>query len=296
MFYSSSSLNLALLPAGGAAHHPAALLPLDAALEAHVLVEDEPPDGHDPALVPGQGVVEVGGDAVDLVQAGPGDGGEVVVLVVQADVVGEPVEGAVVGEGFGDWDVVVRVLLLGGDGLVHVVLGDEVAGEGVQAPGEEGREEQVEDGLGGGEVGEGGVEGELDGDVEEVDRGEGDAVDGHGAEGVEEDLEGAEEGLAEDGVEDESLEGGGQVRVQAVDAEALVVGEVVGAERGAVGDADGQVGDDGEEAVVQGFPEGEVVGDFVDGEEEVLVGRGAEDVGHQPELPGEEGLIAEEVG
>jgi hypothetical protein len=61
-----------------------------------------------------------------------------------------------------------------------------------------------------------------------VHPGEGHAVDGHGPEGVEEDLEGAEEGLAEDRVEEDGLEGGGEVRVEAVDAEGLVVGEVVG--------------------------------------------------------------------
>jgi hypothetical protein len=132
-----------------------------------------------------------------------------VVLVVQADVVGEPVERAVVGEGLGDGDLVLRVLLLRGDGLVDVVLGDEVAGERVQAAGEEGGEEQVEQGAArAGEVKEGGVEADLGGDVEGVDLGDRDAVDGHGPDGVEEDLEGAEEGLAEDGVEEEGLEGG----------------------------------------------------------------------------------------
>ena len=82
--------------------------------------------------------------------------------------------------------------------------------------------------MGRGESHEGVVEGGLDGDVEEVDFGEGHAVDGHGAEGVEEDLEGAEEGLAEDGVEEDALDGGGEIGVDAINAEALVVGEVVG--------------------------------------------------------------------
>lgn len=53
--------------------------------------------------------------------------------------------------------------------------------------------------------------------------GEGDAVDEHRAEGVEEDLEGGEEGFAEDGVEEDGLEGGGEIGVEAVDAEGLVV-------------------------------------------------------------------------
>lgn len=55
-------------------------------------------------------------------------------------------------------------------------------------------------------------------------------------------------------------------------------------EGSAVGDADGKVGKDGEEAVGGAVLEGQVVGDFVDGEEEVLVGRGADNVGNGPEF------------
>lgn len=46
----------------------------------------------------------------------------------------------------------------------------------------------------------------------------------HWTQGVEEDLEGAEEGFSEDGVEEEGFEAGGEVCVQAVDAEGFVVG------------------------------------------------------------------------
>jgi len=46
----------------------------------------------------------------------------------------------------------------------------------------------------------------------------------HGPQGVEEDLEGGEEGLAEDGVEEDGFEGGGEVGVETVDAEGFVVG------------------------------------------------------------------------
>lgn len=108
------------------------------------------------------------------------------------------------------------------------MLGDEVAGQRVQTTGEEGGEEQIENGVPGAEVEEGQVEGELDDDVEEVNTGQGDAVDGHGAQGVEEDLEGAEESLSEDGVEDEGFEGSGKVGVEAVNAQGLVVGKVIG--------------------------------------------------------------------
>lgn len=71
-----------------------------------------------------------------------------------------------------------------------------------------------------------------------------------------------------------------------------MVREVVGTEGGGVGDADGDVGEDGEEAVGQGGAEGEVVADFVDREEAVLVGGRADDVGCEEELPGEKGGVA----
>jgi hypothetical protein len=40
-------------------------------------------------------------------------------------------------------------------------------------------------------------------------------------------LEGAEEGFPEDGVEEDCFEGGGEVGVEAIDAEGFVVGQVV---------------------------------------------------------------------
>lgn len=52
-----------------------------------------------------------------------------------------------------------------------------------------------------------------------------------------------------------------------------------------VRDADGKVSEDSECLVGKEGAKGEVVGDFVDGEEEVLVGGAAEDVGGGEELP-----------
>lgn len=71
---------------------------------------------------------------------------------------------------------------------------------------------------------------------------------------------------------------------------------MVGTEGGTVGNPDGEVGENREEAVELGGPEGEVVGDLVDGEEEVLVGGCAYDVGCEEELPAEEGGGAEGIG
>lgn len=107
------------------------------------------------------------------------------------------------------------------------MLGNEVARCGVQRTGEERGEEEVEQGVEGEilreEGDEGVVEAELDEDIEGVDPGQRDAVDNHRPQGVEEDLEGAEEGLSEDRVEEYGLEGGGEIGVEAIDAERLVV-------------------------------------------------------------------------
>ncbi len=73
-------------------------------------------------------------------------------------------------------------------------------------------------------------------------------------------------------------------------------GEETHSECGAVGDADGEVREYGKEPVGERRAEGKVVGDFVDGEEEVLVGGRADDVGCEQEWPGEDGGRAEEVG
>lgn len=53
---------------------------------------------------------------------------------------------------------------------------------------------------------------------------EGWGVDEGRTDGIEEQLEGAKEGFAEEGVEDESFEGGGEVCVKAGYAEGFMVG------------------------------------------------------------------------
>lgn len=292
-----SGLNLVVLPVGGGSttNHASTFLALHTASHADVGVKDESPDGVDPTLMARQVVVELGSQVSNGMQASPGNGGEVMVLVVEADVVREPVERAVVGEGLGNGDAVIRVLLRGGDGFVDVVLSDKVASQGVKATSKEGRQEEVEVSVEGGEVDEGGVEGELDSNVQEVDLGQGNAVHGHGAEGVEEDLEGAEEGLSKNGVEEEGFKGGRKISIEAIDAEGLVVGKMVGSEGSAIGDANGKIGEDGDQTVGHRVPEGQVMGDFVDGEEEVLVSGGTEDITDSPELPRPKGRRLEEA-
>ena len=67
-------------------------------------------------------------------------------------------------------------------------------------------------------------------------------------------------------------------------------------ERGTVGYRNGQVGKDGEEPVCERGLERQVVGDLMDGEEEVLVRCSPKDIGDGPELPGKERGVAEVVG
>lgn len=89
------------------------------------------------------------------------------------------------------------------------------------------------------------VESELDGDVEGVDPGKGDFVDHHWPQRIEEDLEGAEEGFPGHGVEEPSFERSGQIRVQSIDPQTLVVCKMIWSERRRVRYPDWQVGKDG---------------------------------------------------
>lgn len=83
-------------------------------------------------------IVEFVGDVTDSVEPGPGNGGEVMMLVVEANVVGEPVERAVVGERLGDWNTVLRILGRRGDGLVNIMLSNEMASERMETASKEG--------------------------------------------------------------------------------------------------------------------------------------------------------------
>lgn len=67
------------------------------------------------------------------------------------------------------------------------------------------------------------VEEDLNGNINSVDWCERDFIDEHRTKGVEKDLEGAEEGLAEERVEKEGFEGGGEICIEAVDTKGFVV-------------------------------------------------------------------------
>lgn len=179
-----------------------------------------------------QRVVEFLGNLVQLPQTRPRHRREIMVLVVQPDIVREEVQRAVVRERLR------RRRQLHGGGrrgvtglwwlpLEDVVLGDEVASAGVQRAGEERRREKVIEGVPAPHLDEGVVEGKLHDDVEQVDLGDGQLVDEHGSQRIEEDLEGREERLAEDRIEEDGFECSREVGVKAVDAKGLVMREVV---------------------------------------------------------------------
>lgn len=109
-----------------------------------------------------------------------------------------------------------------------VVFGDEVACDRVQRAGEEGAQDEIAEGFASDVLYEQVVDCELHEDVEGVNAGQRKVVDHHRTEGVEEDLEGGEEGFAGHGVEEPGFEGGWEVGVEAIYAEGLVVGQVVG--------------------------------------------------------------------
>ena len=60
-----------------------------------------------------------------------------------------------------------------------------------------------------------------------MDGREGHDIDEDGADGIEEDLEGTEEGLSEEGVEEESLKAGGEISIQAIYAQGLVMFKMI---------------------------------------------------------------------
>lgn len=143
-----------------------ALRSLDTAPQAHILIQDERPDDPDPAAVTRERLIELFRDAVKLMKPRPRDGREIVVLVVQADIVCQDVQGPIVGVCLWWRKGVQRVwllLLLAGSAVrphfpllfnafctaaLHpgeeVVLGDKVTSTGVERAGEEGAEEQIE--------------------------------------------------------------------------------------------------------------------------------------------------------
>ncbi len=128
---------------------------VNARVGTHLRAHNEIVQDLDPRVVTRQVVIELGRNLSHLAESVAGYVGEVVVLVVVAHVEGDQIERAVV-----------RVGLVALD--EHVVLGDEVARDGVETEAEHGADEQVENGLRSPEVVHGIVECELNDQVDDL--------------------------------------------------------------------------------------------------------------------------------
>ena len=60
-----------------------------------------------------------------------------------------------------------------------------------------------------------------------------------------------------------------------------------------IGQADGEVGEDGKQTIEKRSSKGQIMADFMDGEEEVLVCCGSNNVGRQEERPGHDRRVLE---
>jgi hypothetical protein len=163
---------------------------------------DEPPSNARPRLVLRQRVVKLARKLPQRRQPSPGDGGEIVVLVVVADVVGEDVERAVVGPGFlvvAVEEVVFSNLRRGEEGQKWREGGkgrgegrtNEVTSARVQASCHVTAQEEVKHRVPTEVLHDEGVEGELGDEVPDDPLCRSLVADKAGTEGVEEDLEGA---------------------------------------------------------------------------------------------------------
>lgn len=179
------------------------------------------------------------------VQLRPGDSGEIMVFVMQTNVVGEDVEGPVVGVCFGGCQrrfissvgvaigstIPLLFLLLNrlrATLLNHgekVMLRDKMACAGVQRTSQERAQEQIEQRLqrATAETGKRIVKRDLRSNVNEMDMRERRTVDKRRPDGVENQLKRAEECLPQERIEEERLDGRGQVRVETCHAEGFVV-------------------------------------------------------------------------
>lgn len=265
------------------------------------VVEAEAPDDPAPRVDLRQWVVEVSGNSPDLGQFGPSNVGEVMMLVVVADIPGDKIQRAIVGVGLRRYErsievaflrvAVTRFVVL----VQHIVFSDKVTGTWVQRASQKGGHDEVGKTVAAPSTQNGVVHGHLVNDVQQMDVGEADLGDEHGTQGIEQDLESSKEHLAQDVGKHDRLQRSRQVCVQVLIAHELVVELVVRLERGTVGDADRGVGDDGKQLVMEGLLEEQVMRQLMDSQEDGLVRCGAHHVGQGKELGGEWVGIAEIV-
>ncbi len=214
-------------------------LALDASVRAHLGAGDEIVQDLDPRVVTRQVVVEFGCHLLHLGQSVAGYVGEVVVLVVVAHVEGDQIERAVV-----------RVGLVALD--EHVVLGDEVAGDGVEAETEQKSEPHVAQRLDAKEVEDGVVEHDLDDPVGHLEAADGLREHHDRSQGVQQRLKNDKAHLAHHGREEHGLNFCGQIGVDLRVALVLVMIQMVLLEGDGGGHAERQIGQEADKTVGHG--------------------------------------------
>lgn len=144
-------------------------------------------------------------------------------LVVQSHIECEEVQSSIVTVRL--WNLSVCQWVSGSKRLLleDVMFGDEVSCARVQASSKERREDQVVQGIGGCGLDKRIIKCDLDCDVECVDRSEGDLIDHHWAESVEQDLESCEKSFPEDRIEEYGFERGWEISIETIHTERLVM-------------------------------------------------------------------------
>lgn len=131
-------------------------------------------------------------------------------------------------------------------------------------------------------------------EVVKVPSGKGLGTDKTGTDSVEQELESGEKGFASDIVEHQSFKSAWKIGINTVFAQKLVMLDVVALECHGVRDTDRDVGNDGKTLVGPDRFQCEVVGDFVNGEKDVLVGCASDNVGGKEHGEGE-GMVRLEI-
>ena len=197
---------------------------------------------------------------------------------MQTHIVGQHVERAVVRKSL--WHRRQRryALRVGRLLLENVVLGDEVPCTWMQGSREEGAHDEIPQCVRAGVLHEEIIKGHLGNDVENMYSCHGEVVDHHGTDGIEDDLERGEEGLSKDGIEEEGFESGGKISVKSIYSKRLVMRQMIWSKGSAVGQPDGKICKDGQQSICKRRSKSQIVGDFVDGEEEVLICSGSDHI------------------
>lgn len=205
---------------------PIACLSFDSTPKPYTGVENKLPHHPRPALVMRQIGVKLSGDAVKNWQLRPRHSGKVVMLVMQTHIIGQKIQRPVVRICFGyrnrrPFLECPRPL------LENVVLGDKMACTGVQRASEKRAREKVCKGTCTNASDQKQIKEDLHSQIEDMQVGQGYPIDHHGANSIEQDLESAKERLPQHRVQENCLERGRKVGINAIYTEGFMMGEVI---------------------------------------------------------------------